>query len=208
MPNIQDDQNLRALKKLARTQAKGIRVELYGQATHHWHESISHSVLKIVDKEKVKGPIGGFLPIGTEVDLRFVLADLGRRGYCIALPKVIKAEYPLEFRCWEEGDPLEEGGYGTLAPLKDASKVNPKILLVPLLAFDKEGYRLGYGGGYYDRTIDHLRKKGGVTTIGVAYSGQLVVKVPKGDFDQALDMVVTEKGVWVPKFQNFRKRAF
>ena len=199
MSQSQDDQKLKGLKDLARAQAKEMREDLFEGATPHWFESISKKIIQIIDDKKSTGQIGGFLPIGTEVDLRFTLSDLTRRGYSIALPVVLKKDAPLEFRLWEEGDPLEKGAYGTEIPTQNAPKVTPSILLVPLLAFDKEGYRLGYGGGYYDRTIKFLHKKTGITTIGVAYSGQLVVKVPKGNFDQALDMVVTEKGIWVPR---------
>jgi len=101
---------------------------------------------------------------------------------------------PLTFREWKQDQPLEEGTWDIPVPTEEAAEVKPDVLLVPLLAFDRKGYRLGYGGGFYDRTIDLARAERDIVTVGVAFSGQEVKKVPHGEHDQPLDWVLTERG--------------
>jgi 5-formyltetrahydrofolate cyclo-ligase len=105
---------------------------------------------------------------------------------------VIAPEQPLIFRAWEPGDKLVPGVWDIPIPQESAEEVLPDVLLVPMLAFDRAGYRLGYGGGFYDRTLEKLRALKKVTAIGVAYQAQLVDQVPVGPHDAPLDYILTE----------------
>lgn len=142
--------------------------------------------------------VSGFLPIGSEIDVRPALERLRALGCDICLPCVVAPDTPLVFRRWREGDPLVTEAFGTRAPAPDAPVVEPDILLVPMLAFDAAGYRLGYGGGFYDRSLDALRARKAVLAVGVAFDGQRVAAVPRGPFDQPLDRIATETGMLVP----------
>ena len=104
----------------------------------------------------------------------------------------------MVFRLWKQGDALIEESFGTRAPAATATEVQPDILIVPLLSFDRAGYRLGYGGGFYDRTLEMLRKIKPVLAVGVAYSGQQVDAVLRGPYDQPLDWILTESGGFQP----------
>lgn len=139
--------------------------------------------------------VAGYWAMRGEIDVRPVLEVLAERGQVTALPVVVDRKGPLVFRRWTVGEPLEEGPYGTRHPRADAEEVRPVCLLVPLLAFDRRGYRLGYGGGYYDRTLALLRAQGPVVAIGIAYAGQEVEAIPTEPHDEKLDWVVTEKEV-------------
>jgi 5-formyltetrahydrofolate cyclo-ligase len=158
--------------------------------------------LKLKFLETVSPPEGaavsGFWPMGSEIDLRPLLEVLSRRGHPIGLPLVVAKQTPLLFRAWKPGDILKPGGFNTEVPAEDKPEVVPDILLVPLLAFDREGYRLGYGGGFYDRTLEKLRASGPRLAIGVAFAAQEVEAVPRGDHDQPLDMLLTEEEVIYP----------
>lgn len=139
--------------------------------------------------------VSGFWPMGEEIDVKPLLAQLHASGHPIGLPVVVKRGEPLVFRRWHPGLELMNGGFGTQVPPASAPEVVPQVLIVPLLAFDAEGYRLGYGGGFYDRTLDRLRTGSAADplAVGVAYAAQHVARVPRDDFDQPLDWIVTEK---------------
>lgn len=137
--------------------------------------------------------LAGYWPFGSELDVRPALVALERTGVLVTLPEVAGKDRPLRFRAWSPGDALVEGSHGTSHPLDTEPMMRPDVLLVPLLAFDKRGHRLGWGGGYYDRTLGLLRKTGDCTAIGVAYSAQEVDEVPTDEYDQALDWVITEQ---------------
>jgi 5-formyltetrahydrofolate cyclo-ligase len=139
--------------------------------------------------------VSGYLPINGEIDVRPLLAGLGVRGHPLALPVVTAPRSPLAFRAWVDGAPLEDGPFGTCHPAEAAVGVVPDLLVVPLLAFDRAGRRLGYGGGYYDRTLMALRTEKSVLAVGVAYSEQEVADVPCDDTDALLDWVVTDREV-------------
>jgi 5-formyltetrahydrofolate cyclo-ligase len=138
--------------------------------------------------------IAGYWPIGDEIDPRPLLATLAERGHRLALPVAIAKDRPLIFREWQAGDRLEEGPHGTHHPPAHALVLRPAILLVPLLAFDRRGFRLGQGGGYYDRTLAGLRAQGrAVRAIGLAFAAQEVAWLPDDPHDQRLDAVATER---------------
>jgi 5-formyltetrahydrofolate cyclo-ligase len=134
-------------------------------------------------------PVAGFWPIQDEIDIRPVLSALHERGHPLALPVTGRRGEPLIFRAWQPGAPLLPGRFGTSHP--DGPILTPGAFLIPLLAFDSAGHRLGYGGGFYDRTLALLK----VPAIGIAYGGQEVTSLPREPHDMALNMIVTEKGV-------------
>jgi 5-formyltetrahydrofolate cyclo-ligase len=141
------------------------------------------------------GVVAGYWPIGDEIDARPLLARLAALGAELALPVVTAAGQPLDFRRWRPGEALVKGAFGTSHPADHAPVSQPRLLLLPLLAFDDSGFRLGYGGGYYDRTLDLLRARAQVKVVGLAYAAQRVAAVPHGRHDQRLDGVATEDGL-------------
>lgn len=140
----------------------------------------------------------GYWPMADEIDPRPLMSALSERGLRLALPAIRAAGEPLDFRAWQPGDALQPAGFGTREPGPDAPMLQPDLLLVPLLAFDAAGYRLGYGGGFYDRSLARLRAAGDILAVGLAYATQRVAAVPREATDQPLDLVVTEEGVVWP----------
>ncbi|MFQ5617855.1 MAG: 5-formyltetrahydrofolate cyclo-ligase [Rhodospirillales bacterium] len=141
------------------------------------------------------GPVAaGYVPIKGEMDVGILLSHLHGEGFVCALPVVGAPGATLEFRRWVPGAPLEKGKFGTRHPAPTEPGLRPDMVLAPLLAFDARGYRLGWGGGYYDRTIEALRDNGPLVVVGVAYAAQQVDTVPHSGRDQRLDWVVTEDG--------------
>lgn len=139
-------------------------------------------------------PVAGYWPMRDEVDVRGLLADLVAAGADIALPVIAAPDRPLVFRRWRPGDVLAAGAFRIAEPAADKRTVVPQVVIVPLLAFDGAGYRLGMGRGYYDRTLRALRTGGAVVAVGVAFAAQEVAEVPHDGFDERLDWVVTERG--------------
>jgi 5-formyltetrahydrofolate cyclo-ligase len=136
--------------------------------------------------------VAGYWPIGEELDVRPLLSELAARGHVTSLPVVTARRASLIFRRWREGDGLEPGAHGILAPSSDAPTVDPDVLIVPLVAFDASGYRLGYGGGYYDRTLASLRASKKILAVGVGFAVQEFPRLPRGPDDQRLDWIVSE----------------
>jgi 5-formyltetrahydrofolate cyclo-ligase len=136
--------------------------------------------------------VAGFWPMGPEIDIRPLLLALHARGQELCLPVTPKRGQPLLFRRWRPGDTLARGPMGTSQPGPEAEPVTPDWLLVPLLAFDGAGRRLGYGGGYYDRTLAGLPA---AFRLGCAFACQRLDEVPAGPEDVPLHAVATEEGV-------------
>lgn len=137
--------------------------------------------------------ISGYWPIRSELDPRPALKALAERGYRLALPVSIAPGEPLAFRAWVPGEPLAPDIMRIEAPLASAPLVAPALLLVPMLAFDRACRRLGYGAGFYDRTLAALRRAGAILAVGLAFSAQEVERVPAGPDDAPLDAVATER---------------
>jgi 5-formyltetrahydrofolate cyclo-ligase len=146
-------------------------------------------------EQPVEAPIvvSGFWPMAEELDIRPLMIELHNQGCQLCLPVVVAKKQPLVFRAWRPGDPLEAGVFGTLHPSPRRAVLEPDALIVPLLAVDEEGWRMGYGGGFYDRTLEVLRGKKRVTAIGVGFNEQLVPDVPHGPGDEKLDWLLTDK---------------
>jgi 5-formyltetrahydrofolate cyclo-ligase len=139
------------------------------------------------------GIVSGFIPYKSEISTIPLMNRLRREGWKTALPVVIAPGQPLVFRAWAPGDQLVPGVWDIPVPPESAPEVLPDVLLVPMLAFDRRGFRLGYGGGFYDRSLERLRALKKVVAVGVAYHAQMVDEVPTGPHDAPLDYVMTER---------------
>ena len=157
------------------------------------NQNINFSFLEIFKKVKKNNLkiIGGYYPVNFEVNTLNFLNKLDKKGYKICLP-VIKKNKQMDFYLWKFKDLLKLNKFGIPEPEK-IKKVIPELILVPLVAFDKNLFRIGYGGGYYDRYIEKYLIKKNILKVGVAYSFQKINKVPINKFDKKLDIIITEK---------------
>jgi 5-formyltetrahydrofolate cyclo-ligase len=176
-----------ALRAVAHKKRAAFHRSLRNEAAHaamlHFFDAVP------IEKGEV---VAGYWPIRDEMDVKSVVARLMDAGQPVCLPVVLGDEQPLELRLWEDGAPLYEAGFGTLAPAEDAPRAAPDVILMPLLGFDKRGTRLGYGGGYYDRTLERLSKR--PRLVGVAFAAQELEDIPREPHDVPLDTIVTEAG--------------
>jgi 5-formyltetrahydrofolate cyclo-ligase len=138
--------------------------------------------------------VGGYVAHGSELDPSPLMARFAGAGAELALPVATGPDRPLAFRRWRVGEPLQPDALGMAAPGPEAEAVEPDYLIVPLLAFDRRGFRLGQGGGHYDRTLEALEAKGPVFKLGLAYAGQEVARIPAEEHDRRLDAILTEIG--------------
>ena len=153
-----------------------------------------NQITKILKKEKITNKIiGGYYPVKFEIDDLALLRKFKKNKFNICLP-VIKKNFQMDFYPWTFSEPLKINRYGIPEP-ETKNIVYPDVLLIPLLAFDKNLNRLGYGGGYYDRLIKKLSKKKNIIKIGLAFSIQEIDKVPINIYDQKLDYIVTNKNI-------------
>ena len=151
-----------------------------------------NQIIKILKREKIsKKIIGGYYPVNFEIDDLKLLEKFEKKNFNISLP-IVKKNFKMDFYQWSFSDPLKINKYGIPEPEKKKI-VYPDVLLIPLVAFDKNLNRLGYGGGYYDRLIEELSKKKNIIKIGLAFSIQKIDKVPINVYDQKLDYIVTNK---------------
>ena len=153
-------------------------------------------IINIAQRDEAARIVAAYMPIRSELSPLPLVSALEAHGIMTAMPETRAPGKPLVFRRWTPGDDLVDGPYGTRQPSPTAPTVVPGVILAPMLAFDSDCWRLGYGGGFYDHTLAGLRGAGrSVTAIGIAYDGQLVDKVPVGPFDVALDAVLTPSGL-------------
>lgn len=153
-----------------------------------WDEAITERVLAL--PAFPEGPVSAYWPMRSEADPRPILEALHERGLPLCLPAIVDRR--MLFRRWAPYEPIVPGGFGTLVPAPGQPELNPAILLVPLAAFDRRGYRIGYGKGYYDRALSEL---GPTLSIGLGYAAQEIDAVPDEQHDQRLDWIVTEREV-------------
>jgi 5-formyltetrahydrofolate cyclo-ligase len=162
----------------------GERAEAAMAAAQHFFNAVALQASDVV---------AAYWRIRDELDCQPILVKLMDSNQKVVLPVVVGPEEPLDLRVWEQGASLYESGFGTLAPSDLAPRAEPDIVLMPLLGFDSRGTRLGYGGGYYDRTLAHLSKK--PKLVGLAFAAQELDRIPREAHDVPLDMIVTETGV-------------
>lgn len=180
-------------KKALRKAAKARRAEAYARLGAKAGDLIGKHGIAFAGPPR-GAVVSAFLAIGEEIDPMPLVHRLIGEGCTIALPVMEGKGKPLVFRTWAPGEPLLETMWGIREPLAHAPVVEPDVVLGPLLAFDARGYRLGYGGGFYDRTLCRLRALKPVISIGLAYDEQKVDAVPHLDYDERLDWVLTPSG--------------
>ena len=150
------------------------------------------AIFEILKKEKIRGKVlGGYYPYNYELDGMKILKKFENKDYLISLPK-LKKKYQMDFFEWSTKDPLIINQYGIPEPISNKIKY-PDVILVPLVAFDKNFNRIGYGGGYYDRYIKRVKKNKKIITIGLAYSFQKVKEISTNEHDVRLDFVITDR---------------
>jgi 5-formyltetrahydrofolate cyclo-ligase len=183
--------SLEERKRQARAVAKVVRAEVAAEDPVATGYALCERILPAID---FPGGcvVSAYWPIGSEIDPRPLMTHLHEQGHPIALPLTPARGNPLMFRAWRPEDTLVTAEFGTRVPLASQPELTPRVLIVPLLAFDRAGYRLGYGGGFYDRTLARLRDSGDVLAVGVAYAAQEVAEVPRDGSDQPVDWIVTE----------------
>lgn len=143
------------------------------------------------------GVVSGYMPIRTEIDVLPAMHALHRRGAQICVPVILGKGQALEFRRWQPGCAMQPGAFGAMIPAT-AQVLVPDLLLCPLVAFDGAGNRMGYGGGFYDRSIAEIAAQKPLVALGYAYAGQQCAALPVEPTDQPLDAIITEKGVITP----------
>jgi 5-formyltetrahydrofolate cyclo-ligase len=193
--------DLRARKRHLRAEAETLRQQIKvatpdagARAVRHLLTTVRSSMLGGGNALWQPGAVvSSYFQRGSEMDMTIVNQALVEAGYDLALPVVLGRGHPLAFRRYRPGDALTKGVLEVMEPLPSAPIVVPRILLVPLLAFDRQGNRLGYGGGYYDRTVALFRREGAIQAIGVAFAGQETAATPVGGTDAPLDWIVTEQ---------------
>ncbi len=185
-------------KRRARTAANAQRLHAHKTLGERAGLMLAQHELPIVRSDGF-ACVSGFYPYQAEINVLPLLARLVSEGWQTALPVVMAKGEPLTFRAWAPGEPTGRGIWDIHVPLETAPELKPDVLLVPMLAFDRRGYRLGYGGGFYDRTLAELRKLKQVVAIGVAYAEQETDEVPVTSYDEPLDWILTERGVIEPK---------
>lgn len=186
-----------ALKKTARAAAFARRKLAFADS-HGAVAAATTRLLEFISGLEGVTIVSGYLPIRTEIDPVPAMAALHAQGIRLCVPVIRAAGEPLDFRQWTPGCALKDGPFGASVPVEGAL-LQPDVLVVPLAAFDKKCYRLGYGGGFYDRTLEKLRAGALICALGFAYEGQICDEVPVGPFDQTLDGIVTDKCIYLPQ---------
>lgn len=186
------DETIEKAKAALRTTAHANRAALSAEeraeaaklVTRHFFDSLTLAPTDVV---------AAYWRIRDELDCQPILIGLMDSNRTVVLPVVMGADQPLDLRVWEQGASLYEAGFGTLAPSELAPRRAPDVVLMPLLGFDKHGTRLGYGGGYYDRTLAAMQKT--PRLVGLAFAAQELDHIPRESHDVPLDAVITEAGV-------------
>lgn len=181
-------------KQALRVRAKADRAKLLPAQKAAAANAVAELGLSFLPPLSPSATVSGFAPLADEFRLWPLLRRLAADGVALALPVMQGKGKPLLFRAWQPGDQTAPGVWGIAEPTPEKAQVEPDILLVPLLAFDLAGWRLGYGGGFYDRTLRRLRAMQPVLAVGIAFNEQRVDAVPHLDYDERLDWVLTPSG--------------
>lgn len=188
--------DLERLKAEARSEGYAARARAHAEGRGAARRAAEHALEVLAGVPEAR-TVAGYLPIRTEIDPRPAMLALLGLGYTVCVPVIEAAARPLLFRAWTPDARLESGPFGVAIPA-EGDWIEPDALLVPLISFDGGGHRLGYGGGFYDRTLSELRARRAVGAFGFCYEGQFVREVPRGPTDAPLDGVITEAGVRYP----------
>lgn len=186
------DERIEQVKAALRSQAHAIRAAVPQADRADAAAAVAAQFFEDVAPEE-NAVVAAYWRIRDELDCQPILVRLMDSGRIVILPVVTGADEPLDLRVWEQGEALYEAGFGTLAPSEQAPRAEPDLVLMPLLGFDKHGTRLGYGGGYYDRTLAQMTKK--PKLIGLAFAVQELDEIPREAHDVPLDAVITEQGI-------------
>jgi 5-formyltetrahydrofolate cyclo-ligase len=190
------DPELIAAKKAARAAAADARAAAHAENGGAARQAAAHA-LDVIGPLRQAATVAGYLPFRSELDPRPAMLALIGVGYRTCVPVIEARGRPLRFRAWHADGALEQGLLGIDVPAT-GEELEPDVLLVPLLAYDGRCRRLGYGGGYYDRTIAGLRARRDIRAYGFAYADQRIEAVPHGADDATLDAVITERGIVRP----------
>jgi 5-formyltetrahydrofolate cyclo-ligase len=183
--------DIQELKAMCRKAAFAARKDAHGAGLDTGANAQLISFLKMQADELV---IAAYMPIRTEVSPLPAMEKMAARGRDICVPVVIGNGQPLEFHRWTPDGKMVEGAFGAMIPA-EREVMEPDVVITPLAAFDMNGYRLGYGGGFYDRSFEQLSEKKPIQAIGYAYDAQEVMMVPREKTDFRLNAVITEKGI-------------
>lgn len=187
---------LAAAKAVARKSAYAARARAAERCAGRARQAAAH-LIRAMGALRGRLAVSGYSPISTEIDPTPALLMLYGLGHRLCLPVMVARDAPLRFRAWSPGAVLVPGPFGIPVP-EAGDWLEPDLMIVPLLAFDANCFRLGYGGGYYDRTLADLRSRKDVRAFGFAYEGQRMDEVPSGAHDLPLDAVVTPAGIVTP----------
>jgi 5-formyltetrahydrofolate cyclo-ligase len=192
---VSDASDILQAKRALRARMKAWRAGLGAEAQMRAAEAVARQGLGFLDPRPPRGSVvSGFSPMADEFRVWPLLRRLAGEGYRLALPVIQGKARPLLFRAWAPGDAMDKAVWGIAEPKADKPVLEPDVLIVPLLAFDRNGWRLGYGGGFYDRSLRDLRTREAVIAVGLAFDEQEVDAVPHLDYDERLDWVLRPSG--------------
>lgn len=189
-----DQPDIVAEKKALRTRMKAVRAGISVREQQEGAAAIAARGLDGIPGVAPGGIVSGFLSIDSEINPGPLMTKLRRAGHPLCLPVIAAKGQPLIFRAFQPGDALKTVQWGIREPTDDKPELLPDIVLTAGLAFDPQGYRLGFGGGYYDRTLRRIRDIKPVLAIGLAYDVQRIDAVPHLDYDERLDWILTPSG--------------
>ena len=181
---------MHANKSVLRSKFIKKRKKLYSKHPHFSFDKIFSLIKKNFSKKKIS--IAGYFPSDFEVNILDFLYQANKKNFKVCLP-AIKEKFKMSFKFWNPKEPLYVNKYGILEPKKENFSIKPDVILVPLVAFDKNLNRIGYGKGYYDRVLNILSSNKKILTIGIAFSFQECSFVPTNQYDFKLDCILTEK---------------
>lgn len=195
------------LKQTLRSQMRKKRRGLTHRTRMHASRHIIQSFLSSIPLRR-NDIIAGYSPLPEEIDISLLYELITEEGYRVAMPVITGHGEPLKFRNYTPYSELKMNkDYNTLEPTRDEVHVTPNVVITPMLAFDISGNRLGFGGGFYDRTLSKLRSEtdGEIFTIGVAYDFQKIERVPSQEHDEKLDCILTEERIYITNERKDRK---
>jgi 5-formyltetrahydrofolate cyclo-ligase len=191
---VNEKEDIIALKRALRARIKAWRSGLGAEVMARAADAVATHGLSFLQLPRRRAIISGFSSLPDEFRAWPLLRRLHGEGHTLAMPVMQGKGLPLIFRAWAPGDAMNKAVWGIAEPKADKPALEPDVVLVPLLAFDAAGWRLGYGGGYYDRTLRGLRARRPVIAVGIAYDESQVDAVPHLDYDERLDWVLRPSG--------------